>query len=105
MNDIDVAKKLLKIYQSSQDRGLDFNLTFAEVKRLLSIKKCFFSGVELDDNENSDNQRTFDRVDNEKGYILGNVVACSRKMNQTKGNLTINDIKLIVKGLKKKKLL
>ncbi|MCA9749601.1 MAG: hypothetical protein KC414_10900 [Romboutsia sp.] len=104
LTDIEVAKKLLKIHQSAQARNLDFDLSFSEVKRLLSVKKCFYSGEELESDEKSENQRTFDRVDNTKGYVNGNVVACTKKINHLKNNLTIEEIKIIVKGLKKKKL-
>jgi hypothetical protein len=30
------------------------------------------------------NERTIDRIDNNKGYVKGNVVSCSRKANQLK---------------------
>lgn len=104
ITDLEVAKKLLKIQQSAQNRDIDFDLSFSEVKRLLSVKKCFYSGKELDNDEKSENQRTFDRIDNTKGYVNGNVVACTKKINHLKGNMTIEEIKLIVKGIKKKKL-
>ena len=36
VSDLEVAKKMLKIYQSAADRKLEFNLSFESVKKLLS---------------------------------------------------------------------
>lgn len=105
ITDIDVARKLINSYLSAKDRNLEFNLTFQDIKRLLSTKHCFYTGLELNNDEKSQNQRTFDRVDNSKGYIRGNVVVCTKEFNGLKGCLTVEQIQLLVKGLKKKKLL
>ena len=102
--DIEAAKKLVKIQQSASSRGIDFAMTFSEVKRLLAVEKCFFSGVKLNNIDDSAKQRTFDRVENDKGYVNGNVVACSKEFNQIKGNLTIDQVKILVRGFKKKKV-
>jgi hypothetical protein len=40
INDLEVAKKMLKIYQSAADRKLEFNLSFESVKKLLSYQTC-----------------------------------------------------------------
>lgn len=104
VSDLEIAKKIIKVQQSAQGRGLDFNLTFSEVKKLLNAKRCYYTATTLNDTEKDPNQRTFDRVDNTKGYINGNVVACSKEFNQIKNNLTIEQIKQMVAGFKKKKL-
>lgn len=104
LSDLHVAKKLLQISESAKSRNLDFDLSLRTVKRLLNTKKCFYSGVELDNTTNSNFQLTFDRVDNNKGYVEGNLVACSKEFNEKKTNLSVVDIKLLYKGLKKKKL-
>jgi len=105
VEDITVARKLVSICNSAASRDLDFNLTFRTVKRLLTQEKCYFTGEEFVEDLNVDNSRTFDRLDNNKGYVEGNVVACTRRINESKGNLTIQDLKDIMKGLKKKKLI
>lgn len=104
VTDRTVAKKFLQIEQSASTRGFKFNLTLRTIRRLLNTEKCFFTGELLTEIEESDNQRTFDRVNNRQGYVEGNVVACCKKMNKKKGDLTIQEIELLYKGLKKKKL-
>jgi phage protein U len=44
---------------------------------------------------------TFNRVDNDRGYVDNNVVACSKWFNQMKSNLTVEEIKLLYKGIMK----
>lgn len=102
--DLQAAKKLINIAQSADSRGIDFCMTFTEIKRLLSIKKCYFTGVVLNNICNHPSQLTFDRVDNEKGYVNGNVVVCSKEFNNVKADLTVNQVRLIVKAFKKKKI-
>ena len=102
VSDVDIAQKLLAIKSSADSRGIEFNLTLRKVKKLLSTKKCYISGVELNKVQKDDNQLTFDRLDNSKGYIDDNVVACSLRMNRLKGELTIEDITMLYKSVVKK---
>jgi hypothetical protein len=104
MSDIDVAQKLIQISHSAKSRNIEFDMSFRKVKRLLLTKKCFFTNVILNNINGDDNQRTFDRVDNTKGYIDSNVVVCSRRFNMLKGNITPNEIILLYKGLLKKNI-
>lgn len=94
MTDLDIAKKLIRIARSAEDRGIEFDLTFTKVKKLMNSKKCFFTGVVLDkSNGESPNYITFDRVDANGGYTDNNVVACSKAFNQKKKDITLVDIK------------
>lgn len=102
MEDIIIAEKLVNIHNSAESRNLDFNLTFNEMKKLLTAKKCFFTGEVFDD---VNHIRTMDRVDNEKGYVMGNVVACTKVFNSRKSNLSVSDIVLLYSGLKRKKII
>jgi hypothetical protein len=102
VSDVDIAQKLLAIKSSADSRGIEFNLSLSKVKKLLSTKKCYISGVELNKVQKDDNQLTFDRLDNSKGYIDDNVVACSLRMNRLKGELTIEDITMLYKSVVKK---
>ena len=104
VTDRKVARKFLQIESSANERGIHFNMSLRRIRALLSTKTCFFTGEVLNSTEGHPNQLTFDRIDNEKGYIDSNVVACSLAFNRIKANLTVNQIKLLWKGLKKKKL-
>lgn len=102
VSDIDIAQKLLAIKNSADARGIEFNLSLKKVKKLLNAKKCYISGVELNRIPKDDNQLTFDRLDNSKGYTDDNVVACSLRMNRLKGELSIEDIIMLYVAVKKK---
>lgn len=105
ITDLEVAKKMLKIYQSAQDRKLEFDLSFESVKKLLSYQTCYYTNRKFE--EDGQFSRSFDRVDSAKGYIEGNVVACTVDINGKKSNLSMEEIECIynklVKALPKKK--
>lgn len=103
VTDVFVASKFMQIKTSAESRGIEFNMSLRRVRQLLSTQRCYFSGVELISNDQkAPNQLTFDRIDNTKGYVDNNVVVCSSKVNLMKGNLTIDNILMLYKGVKKK---
>ena len=81
-----ILSKLQNKQGSAERRGLDFNMNYQSMKNMLEAKHCFYTGVLLTDSPagNQPTDRTIERVDNEKGYIIGNVVACSYEANQVK---------------------
>lgn len=76
------------IKNSAERRGKDFNLTVADVKRLYKRKTCYYSGRAF----GVDCERSMERIDNDKGYIKGNVVLVDKKLNALKANLSNADI-------------
>lgn len=78
-----VAAKYTNIIRSAVKRQLDFNLEIADVEELVSQRRCFYTGVEFD----AEHILTFDRVDRTKGYVQGNVVACTTQANALKNAL------------------
>ena len=92
-SDVEVAKKLLNIYQSAMDRKLEFNLSFDSVKTLLKFQTCYYTGRRFD-NEGP-YSRSIDRIDSSKGYIEGNVVSCTVDINGKKSNLSDDEIELL----------
>lgn len=101
ISDVEVAKKLINIYQSAQDRKLQFNLSFEYVRRMLEYKTCYYTNRTF--TEDGPNARSFDRIDSDKGYIEGNVVACTIDINGKKSNLSFEEISCIYLKLVKKK--
>ena len=95
--ELKVAYKYVKLKQSAKDRGLDFEITLSDLKRVLKAKRCYYTGKSISTWYKSDNDSklTIDRIDNDKGYVTGNIVACSKKFNQRKGNLTIEEIRIL----------
>jgi hypothetical protein len=97
ISDVEVAKKLVNIHSSAQSRSLEFNLTFEYVKKLLEYTTCYYTNVQF--TEDGIYARSFDRVDNDKGYVIGNVVACTIDINGKKNNLTLDEIVCLYKKL------
>jgi len=97
---LDVARKYICKCANTLDKGVEFNLTMASIANIMKSKKCFYSGLPL----NSETM-TIDRVDNKKGYIKGNVVACHKEVNRFKAHienpLVIIDAEMAIKILKK----
>ena len=69
ISDLEVARKLVNIHSSAQSRNLEFSLTFECVKKLLEYNTCYYTNHQF--TEDGPHQRTFDRIDNEKGYVVG----------------------------------
>lgn len=97
ISDVEVAKKLVNIHSSAQSRNLEFNLTFEYVRKLLEYTTCYYTNVQF--TEDGIFARSFDRVDNDKGYVVGNVVACTVDINGKKNNLSIDEIVCLYKKL------
>lgn len=102
ISDIEVAKKLVSIKSSADNRGIHFDMSLKRVRQLLNTRKCFITGQSLNKIQGDDNQLTFDRLDNTKGYTDDNVIACSLRMNRIKDSLTIEDITMLYMAIVKK---
>jgi hypothetical protein len=98
VTDLEVANKLIKLYQSSKDRKIDFDLTLKKVRQLLQVKTCYYTGVPFE--EDGPLSRSVDRVDSSLGYVDDNVVACTVDINGKKANLTNEEIELLYTKLK-----
>jgi hypothetical protein len=101
VTDLEVAKKMINIYQSAMDRKIEFNLSFDYVKKMLEFKTCYYTNIPF--TEDGSHARSFDRIDSDKGYIEGNVVACNIDINGKKSNLTFDEIACIYHKLAKHK--
>jgi hypothetical protein len=97
LTDLEVAKKMIKIFQSAVDRKLEFDLSFITVKKLLLEPSCYYTGKKFE--ETGVFARSFDRVDSDLGYVEGNVVACTVDINSKKSNLTFEEIENLYKVL------
>jgi hypothetical protein len=97
VSDLEVAKKMIKIYQSAADRKLEFNLSFESVKKLLNYQTCYYTNKKFE--EDGPFSRSFDRIDSSKGYVEGNVVACTVDINGKKSNLSFDEIECLYKKL------
>lgn len=101
ITDLDVAKKMLNLKQSADSRNIKFDLSFIVLKNLMEQKKCFYTGRVFDGK--GDYALSIDRIDNKIGYVDGNVVACTVEINRKKTDITIEEIEMIYKAIKKTK--
>lgn len=94
----------------AKHKGLEFNL---EEKDIVVPTHCPALGMEICSNsrifgksgKKQDNSISIDRIDNTKGYIKGNVVIVSNKVNTVKNSATVEELEKITnfyKGLKSK---
>ncbi len=81
--------------------GREFSLTVSQIKQLQRRKTCAYTGVRFVDEEHHPLQLTFDRVDSSKGYVWGNVVACTQRVNTLKGNSTLAEVEQLAKAWRK----
>lgn len=70
-------------------RGKDFQLTLSQFRNLYKRRYCAYTGVALaykrDENgKTPPNFATLERIDNLKGYVMGNVVVVAHEANQVK---------------------
>lgn len=106
--DIQVSRKHVQLYRSAMERGKEFNLTHQDVRRLLSRKRCAYTGVELT-KPNGDTMiptdRTIDRIDASRGYVSDNVVAVSYAANQLKERVLESENGVLRHSLKQLKMM
>lgn len=89
--DLYVCRKLQRKAVDAKARGIGFTMTFTSMKNLMRAKRCFYTGVALahvkSDNVQLPNTMTIDRIDSDRPYEKGNVVACSYAFNQMKAQI------------------
>ena len=108
--DIILAKKYLRKLESSTDRGLSFELTLADMRRLYRRKTCAYTGVTFSNTktkEPSPRSRTLERIDSSIGYTKDNTVVITHEANQFKSTwergkgFDFNMAKKVVKAVDK----
>lgn len=100
--DMRIAQKYVQLASNSRRRGKDFDIGIADVRRLLTLKRCEYTGVELTNSDGTDpvpTDRTIDRLDSTKGYVRGNVYAVCHQANQLKNSLFENPDSGVYTGL------
>lgn len=90
--DLYVADKLRRKADDAKTRGIEFNMTFQSMKNILSAGKCYYTGMPIKRPKHGQayaqpDDLTIDRIDCGKGYVKGNVVACSHAANQLKAQV------------------
>jgi hypothetical protein len=84
-----------RLKSGAKDRGIEFNLIFED---MVWPSHCPIFGVELryDAKGNDPYGASVDRIDNNKGYVVGNIHIISRRANTIKNDASIDDLKRLV---------
>jgi hypothetical protein len=83
----------------AEKRNLEFELSKLEFKEIID-RNCFYcncSPSQIKKNIHNAGDYIYngiDRVNNDKGYIIGNVVPCCIQCNKSKNNLTLDEFKI-----------
>jgi len=108
ITDYEIASKYKAKVKACKSQGIEFNLSLMSYANTMRRKRCFYTGIKLTLAKEGRRMRgsdiTLERIDNSKGYVKGNVVACSYSANQFKAIIenptSPIDKKSIVKILK-----
>jgi len=77
------CKRYLATKTRAKDRDIEFTISYKELLKVMKQKKCFYTGLPITSGET----HSFDRIDSNKGYVAGNVVACHTQFNSLKGGI------------------
>lgn len=99
MEDIKIARKYMAKAQSSEQRGISFELTYSDYKRLHNKTRCAYTGKKL---SHEDKTWSLERMDNTIGYTKANTIVCDKELNGKKSNLTIPQLKQIIRVWERK---
>jgi len=83
--------------QRAKEKGFEFNL---EMSDIIIPKVCPILKIKLYYCNCCKNTPTLDRVDNEKGYVKGNIRVISYLANTMKNNATYEELMLFAKNIK-----
>lgn len=90
VTDYIVANFYSRKVESCVKRNIPFELSFAQVRRLLKKKTCHYTGIKLTHRSQLPNSWTLDRINSKLGYTKENTVVCSHSINQLKNELLEN---------------
>lgn len=91
-----IKYKLHFVRASAKHRGIEFTIT---EKDIVANTHCPYLGIPLDGRDR-DHQLTFDRIDNNKGYVPGNVIVCSGRANRLKSDASIRELETLTLSLR-----
>ena len=90
---------LNKAKNRAKKKGLEFNIDVSDV---VIPKICPVLGIDIITDlqgRYTHNSPSIDRIDNDKGYVKGNVRVISHRANHLKGNGTVAEMRLIIQDL------
>lgn len=97
--------KLAKYKARCKTKKITFNLTLSQFDQIVR-QSCYYCGAAPAVRNKEKRYQDYkcnglDRVDNDKGYIAGNVVACCPTCNQLKSNMSVSEFYTMVNSIYK----
>ena len=89
-----VPHMLARIKRRAKEKGFAFSITHEDIQ---VPAVCPVLGIPLyvGDGGPTDNSPELDRIDNNKGYVKGNVMVVSRRANRIKNDATLDELERI----------
>lgn len=84
--------------ERAKRRGLECTITIEDIESVM-VDVCPVLDIPLTVNElgsSRDNSYSLDRIDNNKGYVPGNIQIISVKANTMKSNATLEELEALV---------
>lgn len=87
---------ILQYKRHARDRGLSWNLTYEQVKKIID-SPCYYCGMKKSNHKVTKNCKEgydhngIDRIDSSKGYEIDNVVPCCKFCNRAKMDMKKED--------------
>ena len=91
---------LIHARKRAKDNNQGFNINYTDI---IIPEVCPLLNIPLfvSDSIVGPNSPTIDRLECNKGYVKGNVLVISHKANSAKSNLTLKELELLVRNLKR----
>lgn len=89
MFNVAVAEAYISKYQNAKSRGKEFSLSLIVFANIKAQTHCAYSGIKFSNN----NPMSFERLDNNIGYVDGNVIPVIRRFNTIRGCMSLDEIK------------
>ncbi len=78
--------KFSQVKRQAIHRGIKFKLKLKDIKNMPMI--CYYTGMKLTLEQKKLNTLSIDRLNNSKGYVINNIVFCSKIINEMKSDRT-----------------
>jgi hypothetical protein len=91
-----LMRRITSKRHAARQRGVEFSLTVSDIYPL--PERCPVLDIPLNyDNTNgpADNALSIDRIDPNRGYVSGNVVLVSQRVNRIKNDATVDELRKI----------
>ena len=104
-----MKNKMALYKRSAKNRGLKWNLNEEQFKKITQ-KDCYYCGAKpnnISGKKKYNGEYIYngiDRVDNNKGYTIDNIVPCCRRCNTAKSNFTLQEFQDWIKRIYKKQI-